>query len=215
MMSQAEQRFRRMRFFPHYWTAICQNIQDPQTLGFVGGHMSHASIWQEAHRLDLDWMFILEDDALPAPTLGLTWADVWHIVAHEIDCLAERGEQWDILYVGRTLSMTPEGNRLSGILCEPGYCLRTHSYCLSRRGCRRLLGSSIATTILHCPQDEVLATVWVKDHVHTQTREKVAALGPAEGWRALAIRWRGLTAQLIDVERTARAESQAATHLSS
>merc|ERR1719282_1209363 len=110
--------------------------------------------------------------------------------------------------------MTPEGRRVSGLLCEPGYCLRTHSYCLSRRGYTRLLNSRIATTILHCPQDEVLATIWVNDHVHAAMRERIANLRPHEGWRALAVRWRGLTAQLIDVERTGRAVSQAAKHCS-
>merc|ERR1712008_228457 len=155
-------------------------IQDPQTLGFVGGHGAHALVWREAATLGLDWVLVLEDDALPAPSFGLAWADIWHIIMHEINELRERGEEWDILYVGRTPSMTPEGRRISGLLCEPGYCLRTHCYCLSRRGLQRLLSSGVPSTVLHCPQDEVLATIWLQDHVHSETLAKILPLMPRE-----------------------------------
>ena len=206
LLAEVREGFDRMRFFPNYWSSICQNVQDPQTLGFVGGHISHVSVWQQAWKRSWDWVLVLEDDALPVP--GLTWQNIWRIVEYEIRHLQQG---WDIIYVGRTLSMTPEGERVSGLLCEPGYCLRTHSYCLSRRGYSRLLTSGVASTILHMPQDEVLATLWMGDHVWPLALQKVQAIAP-HAWRALAVRWRGLTAQLLDVEKSVRAASQAAVH---
>ena len=87
---------------PDHRNSVCKNSLNSITPGLVGGHLSHAGVWREslekARLGELDWVMILEDDAVPDPRLGLDWSSVWDLVAHHILDLRRRGEPWDILY---------------------------------------------------------------------------------------------------------------------
>jgi hypothetical protein len=198
---------------PDHRNSVCKNILNSITPGLVGGHLSHAGVWKEAlaraRQGSLDWVMILEDDAIPDPRLGLDWPAVWRITAHHIADLRRRKEQWDILYVGRYTSGTPEGRSLSRILVEPGWCCRTQTYCLSRQGLERLVNSGLVERLFDCPQDEVLGSLIINDHINPLMAKQIQAHCPPN-WRALAFKHWGLTLQLMDVETTQRAESQVA-----
>lgn len=195
---------------PDHRNSVCKNCLNSITPGLVGGHISHSRVWHEAlARPELDWVMILEDDAVPDPRLGLDWPAIWDIVSGEVTELRRRGESWDMLYVGRYPSGSPEGRCLNRVLVEPGWCCRTQTYCLSRRGLERLCASGLVHHLFHCPQDEVLGSLIVNDHINPGLARKIQAHCPS-GWRALAFRHWGLTLQLMDVESSGRAESQVA-----
>merc|ERR1711924_15173 len=134
-MGAVEERQAKMGWWPLIWPSFPKDVREPQTPGFVGGHMSHAEVWREALDVPgLEWVMVLEDDATPSPGYGLGWDQTWCAVASQISLLRELGEEWDIMYVGRTPSYTPEGKELTDLVVEAGYCLGSHTYCLSVRG---------------------------------------------------------------------------------
>eukprot|EP00811_Abedinium_folium_P006175 NODE_15685_length_1036_cov_5.501650.p1 GENE.NODE_15685_length_1036_cov_5.501650~~NODE_15685_length_1036_cov_5.501650.p1 ORF type:complete len:242 (+),score=60.42 NODE_15685_length_1036_cov_5.501650:3-728(+) len=195
---------------PDHRNSVCKNALNSITVGLVGGHLSHSDVWRWAlGRTDYDWVMILEDDAVPDPRLGLDWPGIWDIVASEVAALRAAGEPWDILYVGRYPSGTPEGQRVGTLLVEPGYCCRTQTYCLSRAGLKSLVGSGLVHHLFNCPQDEVLGSLIINDHINPLLAAKIQSMRPA-GWRALAFPHWGLTLQLMDIESTRRSESQVA-----
>lgn len=213
-LTVVEQRMASMDWFPLAWLSFPKDVMEAQTPGFVGGHISHAETWRNAYEAGVDWLMVLEDDATPSQQHGLTWLDVWNVMSSQISQLRDCGSDWDIIYVGRTPSYTPEGEEITPLLVPTGYCLRTHTYCLSRAGLRKLLGSLVATTITHRPQDEILGTLTLLSSGLYHPREDfdtmLRRLAPREPWRALAIRYNGLTSPLEDIEDTARAKSDTA-----
>merc|ERR1712217_843901 len=191
---------------------------EPMTFGYVGGYISHATLWQAAYerKPPWEWIFICEDDAVVVKELGLTWCDVWDIVAAEICGLRTCGIAWDILYVGRQAPKTPDVEEVSPLIVRAGYGLCTHSYVLSREGLRKLVGSLMATTMLHTPQDVIFATLAHGNHPCVALEKRIIEIGPQEEWRAFAFKTRnasfvdprgGLTTQLGAVECSKRANS--------
>lgn len=217
-LAEVERRQAEMDWFPLAWLSFPKDVMEPQTPGFVGGHISHAEVWREAWQADLDWVMVVEDDAVPSPSYGLTWLDIWGIVAAQVERLAAAKDPWDMLYVGRTPSYTREGPEVTPLIVPAGFCLRTHTYALSRRGLRKLLQSGIASTMTHRPQDEVLASLTLLAaglwHPRRDFDEELRRLaGPqllAEPWRALAFKGDGITSPLEDIEDTERARSSTA-----
>eukprot|EP00747_Dinoflagellata_sp_TGD_P071648 gnl/TRDRNA2_/TRDRNA2_157135_c0_seq1.p1 gnl/TRDRNA2_/TRDRNA2_157135_c0~~gnl/TRDRNA2_/TRDRNA2_157135_c0_seq1.p1 ORF type:complete len:310 (-),score=44.52 gnl/TRDRNA2_/TRDRNA2_157135_c0_seq1:103-1032(-) len=213
-LSSVEQRMANMNWFPLAWLSFPKDVLEPQTPGFVGGHISHAELWKEAFEARYDWVMILEDDATMQHGYGLTWLDVWSVVCAQIQQMKEQGTAWDILYVGRTPSYTPEGKDVTALIVHAGYCLRTHTYCLSHAGLGKLLGSRIVCTITHRPQDEVLASLTLiangLHHPRADFDLMLRRLAPVQKWQALAFRYDGITSPLEDLEESARAKSNTA-----
>lgn len=209
-----ERRMAEMDWFPLAWLSYPKDLMERQTSGFVGGHISHVEVWRWASESGLDWVMVLEDDATPSRGFGLGWTDIWYIVHAQLAALLEAGVPWDILYVGRTPSYTPEGREVTPLIVEVGYCLRTHSYCLSRRGLKKLLSSQVAYTITHRPQDEVLASLTLfaagLRHPRPDFDAMLREMAPSEPWLALAFKGDGLTSQLEDLEDSARSRSSTA-----
>merc|ERR1711904_407928 len=104
----------------------------------------------------------------------------------------------DILYVGRHPSGTPEGKKINAVLVEPGYCCRTHTYCLSKRGLARLVDSGLVHCMFHCPQDEIMGSLIIHDHINPALAAVIREIGPPE-WKAFAFLHWGLTLQLMDI----------------
>lgn len=213
-LDEVERRQAMMDWFPLAWLNFRKDVLEPQTPGFVGGHISHVEVWRWAHAAGLNWVMVLEDDATPSRAYGLSWVDTWLIVSAQVACLQDAHIPWDILYVGRTPSYTREGREVTPLIVPVGYCLRTHTYCLSSAGLRKLLQSEIATTITHRPQDEILATLTLLAaglwHPRADVDAMVRRMAPKERWLALAFKGDGITSPLEDVEDTARARSDTA-----
>jgi len=119
--------------------------------------------------------------------------------------------------VGRQAPKTPDAGEVSQLLVRAGFGLCTHSYVLSREGLRKLAGSLMATTVLHTPQDVLLAALALGAHPVAPLERRIKEIGPQEEWRALAFKTRhasfadprgGLTTQLGALERSRRANSQ-------
>lgn len=218
-----EARFREMDFFPLFWHALERNHQEPQTPGFVGGYISHAEVWKDAWRRGLDWTFVAEDDCIPNGSIAegrskLSWLDVWRVAAAQVCELRSAGIPWDILYIGRAPSQSRPGPPIPRIpycrhtapatptLVAPGWCMRTQSYCLSRSGITKLCTSGMANRVLHRPQDELLAALSMGGHPQTELWQRLLEDGPQD-WRALALRFDGITCQLQDTEKSERALS--------
>jgi len=214
-----ERRFFALGFDPGYWLGFREHAEEPMTFGYVGGYMSHSTLWRAAYEhLPLwDWVLICEDDAMMVSELGLKWPDVWDLVAAQVVELRSRREAWDILYVGRQAPKTPDVGEVSPLLARAGFGLCTHSYALSREGLRKLLGSLMSTTMLHVPQDVIFASLAFGDHPNARLSQRIKEIGPQEKWRALSFKTRdpssidprgGLTTQLGAMEHSRRANSQ-------
>jgi len=213
-LQQIERRMAEMDWFPLAWLNYPKDLMEPQTPGFVGGHISHVEVWRWALSSGLDWVMVLEDDATPSRGFGLAWTDIWHVVDQQVAELVEAGVPWDILYVGHTPSYTREGREVTPLIVATGYCLRTHSYCLSRQGLRKLLSSQVASRVTHRPQDEVLASLALLaaglQHPRADFDAVLREMAPSEPWLALAFKGDGLVSQLEDQEDSSRARSNTA-----
>lgn len=218
-LAEVERRQAQMDWFPLAWLNFPKDVMERQTPGFVGGHISHVELWKWAHDEDLDYVIVVEDDATPTCRYGLGWVQIWTIVASQVHILEEECVPWDILYIGRTPSYTPEGPSITPLIVTAGYCLRTHAYCLSRRGLSKLLKSQISSTVTHRPQDEVLATLILfsagLQHPRADFHRMLWSLDPPTPWVALAFKGDGIASQLEDIENTARAKSDTAPATSS
>lgn len=179
------------------------------SLGMVGNHLSHAALWHELEAAGTEWALIVEDDAAPDPRLATSWPEVLRAVAAEVEELRARGESWDLLFVGRTISGTPEGCDVTPLTVEVGWTLRTHCYAISQKGVQRLIACGLSSHVFHCAMDEVLAAMAAGDHWHAAFATRLRELGCLGApCRLLGFRFEGAVLQLMDIETTDRSESQ-------
>eukprot|EP00811_Abedinium_folium_P021246 NODE_3031_length_2104_cov_13.512393.p1 GENE.NODE_3031_length_2104_cov_13.512393~~NODE_3031_length_2104_cov_13.512393.p1 ORF type:complete len:620 (-),score=187.24 NODE_3031_length_2104_cov_13.512393:244-1962(-) len=181
------------------------------SLGMVGNHLSHAALWHELLAEGVEWALLVEDDATPAPHMVTGgWTEIARAVVAEVATLRSKGEPWDVLFVGRTLSGTPEGCDVTPLTVEVGWTLRTHCYAVSRRGMRRLVDCGLASHVFHCAMDEILAAMAAGDHWHEAFAARLRELGCLDPnpLRILGFRYEGVVFQLMDVESTERSLSQ-------
>jgi len=191
--------------------AFHHGLYNPATpaLGMVGNHLSHAALWHEFEAMGVEWGLVVEDDAVPDPHLGTSWPEIVRALVAELARLEAHGEQWDVFFVGRTLSGTPEGRSVTPLTVEVGWTLRTHCYAVSRRGVQRLIACGLASNVFHCAMDEVLAAMAAGDHWHEPFAGRLRKLGClGRPFRILGLRFEGVVYQLMDVEDSDRSTSQ-------
>lgn len=191
--------------------AFYHGLYHPATpaLGMVGNHLSHAALWHELEQMGVEWALLVEDDAVPDPRLETTWPEVVRVLASEVAELQARCELWDVFFLGRTLSGTPEGRDVTPLTVEVGWTLRTHCYAISRRGVQRLISYGLSSHVFHCAMDEVLAAMAAGDHWHEPFAVRLRQLGClGRPFRILGLRFEGVVVQLMDIENSERSESQ-------
>jgi GR25 family glycosyltransferase involved in LPS biosynthesis len=96
---------------------------------------------------------ILEDDALFNSDMELK-RDI------AIDTIELMGKNWDILYLGRHPIKPHLEERLTETIVIPEFSYCAHSYCVSPKGIKRLLGYNLQKSII--PLDEFLPATYVE-----------------------------------------------------
>lgn len=187
--------------------AFVHGVYEPATpaLGMVGNHLSHSALWHEIDEMGVPWALLVEDDAVVHPELSTSWPEIVAAVAAEVH---ELGEDWDVLFVGRMLSGTPEGCAVTAVTVEVGWTLRTHCYAVSRRGVQRLIRYGLDSHVFHCAMDEVLAAMAAGQHWHEAFDRRLRELGClGQPLRILGFKFEGVVFQLMDVETSDRSQS--------
>lgn len=190
------------------WERFVKDSTVPMTPGYIGCQIAHFECWREADFPD--WLLVIEDDAVPIPVMGLDWVDVFGLLCNEIAELRVDGEEWDLLWVGRSLSMSCEQEMLDrfaglvpSLLIEPGYVVGMHCYCLSRRGLKRLLQSELPRTVVR-PIDEMIGALNLGGrHPRERFEARIMGLGSSidlKNWRSLAFPYLGLAVQMCDLD---------------
>lgn len=184
------------------WRAFLQDCSEPNSWGYVGCQIAHVEAWRAAYSSGVEWLMMCEDDICPMPLFGMNWVEIWGIVAGEVRALQEQGESWDLLFVGKGSSVSPEGRQITPLIVECGYNIKMHCYCVSRRGLAKLLSSELPYRCIR-PQDEVLASLNVQGkHPRKQINEKITELFPAvDSFRSLCFPWWGIVFQMQHFEQ--------------
>jgi len=189
------------------WKAFLQDCSEPNSWGYVGCQLAHVEAWRAAHSAGVDWLLICEDDVCPIPLFDMDWVDVWSVVACEVRELRSKGERWDLLFVGKGSSVSPEGRYVTPLVVECGYNIKMHCYCISYEGMSKLLASELPFCSIR-PQDEILASLNVQGrHPRERIRQKIDELFPAVGgFRSLCFPWWGIVFQLQHFEHHRNSE---------
>lgn len=201
------QRFAEYQMTMQLWPAFLQDCSEAMTWGYVGCQLAHVEAWKAAYDAGFEWLMICEDDIMPTPMFEVDWIDIWGIVAEQIMMLDEIGEGWDLLFVGKGSSVSPEGRFITPLLVECGYNIKMHCYCISRRGMAKILASDLAFTPIR-PQDEILASLNVCGrHPRQLVADQIRRLFPdVDSWRSLCFPWWGIVYQLQHFEHHRNSE---------
>mmetsp|Transcript_74558 Transcript_74558/g.235585 ORF Transcript_74558/g.235585 Transcript_74558/m.235585 type:complete len:456 (+) Transcript_74558:55-1422(+) len=187
----------RYGFIEQQFHAFLKGEDEECSWGYTGCQLAHVEAWREAYAAGAEWLFLLEDDVLPAPLFGMDWADVWGVVAHEVHSLRDQGEEWDLMYVGKGSATSTEGPFVTPLVIRAGYNLKMHCYCLSRRGLERMLRAELSYMSIR-PQDEILAALSIQGrHPRECVADRIRECFPdVEDFRSVAFAFWGIVFQL-------------------
>jgi GR25 family glycosyltransferase involved in LPS biosynthesis len=136
------------------------------TPGELGCSISHCWAWKTAYGDKVGNTLFLEEDFLIQdwPT-----EDEWNAIP----------DDWDMIYLGRTLVPGHEDQPVNEHIVRVGYSLNMHAYILSQEGLRKVLNTPFPTNII--PTDEFMPAV-----IGVHPREDITKLFHLEDFNAYA-----------------------------
>lgn len=138
----------------------------PLTPGELGCSMSHYWVWKSSNEDKVGNVLFLEEDfvCIDWPT-----EDEWNAIP----------EDWDMIYLGRSLVPGHEDTPINEHVVRVGYSYNMHAYILSPEGLRKVMNTPFLTNLI--PTDEFMPAV-----IGVHPREDITTLFHLEDFNAYA-----------------------------